>query len=218
MASVMAMKGNLAEAKALFEKIIPLKEKTLGPDHPDLAYTLDDLGWVLSELGHPEQSIALHDRAISILVNHSDPSNPVIANAYGNKGDSLRKVGRYADAEQSFARAMEILEASDDKTPYLATTLTGIGEAKLAQNQPAAAIPYLERALETYAQFPGSGAPGADAQFALARALWSCGRDRKRARSLATTALETYRDVKRTEREKAIEAWLSSPPRPLCAL
>ena len=43
--------GDLAGARAAFERALAIDEKTFGPDHPDVATDVNNLGMVLQDPG-----------------------------------------------------------------------------------------------------------------------------------------------------------------------
>jgi eukaryotic-like serine/threonine-protein kinase len=85
-----------------------------------------------------------------------------------------------------------------------------LGESKLAQGAPVVAIRLFEDALRIREQPHSDPVLTADTKFGLARALWQSGGDRTKARSLATAALTAFQDGRRSERQHAVEAWLTA--------
>ena len=43
------VQGKLAESRPLVERALTIEEGALGPDHPDVAYTLNTLGVICDE-------------------------------------------------------------------------------------------------------------------------------------------------------------------------
>jgi len=56
-----------------------LKEKILGPDHPDTAMTLNNLAVLFQSRGDLEQASSLFRRALDILETTLDPDHPKVA-------------------------------------------------------------------------------------------------------------------------------------------
>jgi hypothetical protein len=50
---------------------VAIQEGVLGPDHPDLAKTLDNYGSLLRKLGRSAQARALEKRAVEIRTRHA---------------------------------------------------------------------------------------------------------------------------------------------------
>jgi len=58
--------GRPAEALPLHQRALRIRETALGPDHPDVATHLNQVGWALSALGRAEEAWPLHERALRI--------------------------------------------------------------------------------------------------------------------------------------------------------
>ena len=54
------------EAEPLLQRALTIQEAGLGPDHPDIANTLEVYGAVLRELGREEEADSLEERAAGI--------------------------------------------------------------------------------------------------------------------------------------------------------
>jgi serine/threonine protein kinase/tetratricopeptide (TPR) repeat protein len=189
LASVYTVNGKLVEAKSHVERAVALKLESLGPDHPDLAISVAGAGWILNQLGRPAEALPLLDRAIAILTKSSDPNAPILAGTFTDRGEALLALGRYEEAQESSERGLAILEEDPGLPPFgAADALAGLGRVRLAQGEPLAALPLLERARVAYERFAGTGTAAADNQFALARALWNAGADRRRASDLGRAA------------------------------
>jgi hypothetical protein len=55
-----------SEAEALCDRALAIVEKTLGPDHLDVALILDDLALLYRETDRPDQARAAEERAEAI--------------------------------------------------------------------------------------------------------------------------------------------------------
>ncbi|MBL9106001.1 MAG: serine/threonine protein kinase [Myxococcales bacterium] len=64
---VLRRAGRLAEAEPHYARARAIAERTLGPDHPDVARALVEHGDVLRALGRLDEALALHRRALAIL-------------------------------------------------------------------------------------------------------------------------------------------------------
>ena len=71
-----------------------------GVDHYALCGAWNEKGLACSHLEKYEEAITCYDEAIRI--------NPENYSAWGNKGDSLKKLGRDEDAEQCFTKSKEL--------------------------------------------------------------------------------------------------------------
>ena len=130
--------------------------------------------------------------------------------AYANRGRALTKLARYAEADADLTRALELYAADRNIQPrYIAEPLHSLGEIGLAQGKIAVAVSYLTRALGIREKHEVDATLVADTRFALARALWLAGGDRRRARALAVAARDAYASRQRPEATD-VAAWLAA--------
>ena len=200
--------GDLARALQLAEQAVALKERALGKDHPDVAVSLYGLGLILKDNGRAVDGLEVLNRAIAIFTNFGDPASRWLADALANRGEVLSALGRVADAEAAFVQAIQLYE-NQRLTPWDGFPFAGMGDLKLAQRRPAAAIPFLERALEIRKQNHVHERLIADVRFSLARAIWDSGGEKHVAVSLATAAREVYARHPRLNMEATVVAWLA---------
>ena len=210
-ASALQMSGDLERAESFARQSLELKERTLGIDHPDVAITWGALSSILEEAGRPLEALECADRELDILSRNGDPESDQFVRAQVVRGQALIPLGRGKDAEEAFSTALRIYrnhEGSVDQ--LLAIPLQGIGDARLAQHQPDAAVTVLEDTLAKRLANEPIGYLVAETQFSLARALWESGRDRKRAMILAEEARRAFADHKFPRRERLITAWIAT--------
>jgi hypothetical protein len=55
-----------AKAEPLFQRALAIREKALGPEHPDVTKSLEDCALLLRRMGRPEEAAQLEFRAQSI--------------------------------------------------------------------------------------------------------------------------------------------------------
>jgi Tfp pilus assembly protein PilF len=60
------------------ERALTLKEAAYGPDHPEVARTLTNLGVVQGELGEPTVALATLERALAIQKAAYGPDHPEV--------------------------------------------------------------------------------------------------------------------------------------------
>src|SRR5271170_4748983 len=76
------------------------REKALGPDHPDVAQSLNNLALLYSSQARYADAEPLVKRSIAILEKTSGPNHPNVAKALNDLAELYRIQGRYADAER----------------------------------------------------------------------------------------------------------------------
>ena len=94
-----------AAAKQSHEQALAIFRKSLLPNHPDVAYSLNNLGlvqYILLEDAAAKQS---HEQALAILRKSLPPDHPLIAQSLDNLGVVQRELREYAAAKQSHEEA-----------------------------------------------------------------------------------------------------------------
>ena len=132
------------------KRLLELTEPAYGPDHPEVALTLTDLGRAWGELGQPAKARELLERALRINERAFGPDHPEVAATLTNLGNPRLKLGQPAKARELLERALRINErAFGPDHPQVAGTLTNLGGVWSELGQPAKAREALERALRT---------------------------------------------------------------------
>ncbi len=108
---VAAARGDLARARASFERSLALNEKISGPDHPELAGTLVDLAEVSRREGDAAAAAELCRRALAIAERAHGAEHPDVGLALRGLGEALAAGGDTAAAADSLRRAAALLEA-----------------------------------------------------------------------------------------------------------
>jgi serine/threonine-protein kinase len=205
---VLLARGRLEEALEHHERALAMKQKTLGDEHPGVATSYASLGEVLAALERHARAREHFARALAMRekVQGGDPLDAAEVSAL--LGLTLVRLGRWDEAARHLQRARDTGEEVEDSAPrLLALARFGLGELHLARQQPALAVPLLERAQE---HIPTR--VRAEAQWALARALWDVGAEHPRARELALRAQTHYRRVGHERNLARISQWLLSHP------
>jgi tetratricopeptide (TPR) repeat protein len=141
-------KGDFETARAWAKASVALREKAMGPEHPEVAIGLNGLAFMSQLCGRNDEALAAANRAIDIFLKHGDPEGFELAITYSTKGDALNALGRYAEAERAFESSLRIFrDQVDPMHPEIAYPTHGLGETRLRQGRPAEAIPLLQRAL-----------------------------------------------------------------------
>ena len=102
--------GRYSEAEPLYEQSLAIREKVLGPNHPEVAASLNNLVLLYGKQGRYSEAIPLAQRALTIDEKEFGPDRPEVATLLNNLAELYRAQGRYADAEPFFKRSLAIRE------------------------------------------------------------------------------------------------------------
>ena len=138
-----------AEAQKLSERALAINEKALGPDHPDTASSLNNLGYLLQAQGDLAGTRPHYERALAIREKALGPDHPDTARSLNNLGYLSQAQGDLAGARPYYERALVIREkALGPDHPDTALSLNNLGDLLRAQGDLAGARTYCERALD----------------------------------------------------------------------
>ncbi len=198
------------EALSEARRALAIDEKLLGPDDAETGQVHVNLGAILLSLGKAEEALDEDRRGLAVLSKALGPDHPMVSLAYGNVGDDLRQLRRLPEAIAAYERAVAVREkAVGPDHPGLADPLAGMGKTLLAQGAVDRAVTALERAVELREK--GDPAALADAEIALAEALWKRGdKDRARAQAEAAAADDARAGARAAADLSAARAWLAA--------
>ena len=91
LAGIARRHGDLAEAERLYRQALGIKERLLGPEHPEVATTLNNLAVVCRRRGLLDEAEALYRRAIDILARTVEPTHPALATSRNNLSRMLNE-------------------------------------------------------------------------------------------------------------------------------
>ena len=204
-------RGDYRAALADHEAALALKRKVLPPDHPDVAMSLGNIGFVRAELGDYAGALDAAERYLQALQQAYGPDHPKLAEPLNNRGEALALLGRHTEAERDLRAAIDLaaIWVGPDH-PWTANSLTALGKTLIAQQRSPEAIPILKRALGIRERSAPNSELVAEARFALARARWEVDQDRRGARAAAGAARDAYRSLPgQTKHAAEVDDWLA---------
>ena len=68
--------GQYAQAEPLYQRSLAIREKALGPDHPDVAQSLNNLAGLYDTQGQYAQAEPLYQRSLAIWEKALGPGPP----------------------------------------------------------------------------------------------------------------------------------------------
>lgn len=192
-ANTLVTERRLDEALDHYGRAREILREKLGDEHPNIARLTFNMAELAKQAGQRERSKAEYRVAIGLFERTLGADHPELGRGYNNLASVQYDNGEAADALANYTTALRISEQALGRDhPDLAYPLTGVGLAQLALDAPARAIEPLERAVALRRGSDIDPVDRADAQFALARALWDGGGDRGRAITLADDAIAGY--------------------------
>lgn len=204
------VRGDFAGALQFYKQALALKERELGPDHPDVAISVAGIGSTLFELGRLPEALQEFERALAISSTYGDPDGHFVAATLGNKGEVLRMMGRNNEAKALLERAISLFERLPVPPPHVGSSLESLGEVSLAEGDPFSARAHLERATRIFAEHKVHPGQAASVRFALARAIWQSGGDKHSARAHARWAQKAFANYGRAKQAQAVDKWLGA--------
>jgi tetratricopeptide (TPR) repeat protein len=153
-------RAQLGEAQVYHARALAIREAVLGPEHPDVAESVDNLGVISYMQGRYAEAEPCLQRALAILEVVLGPEHPEVARCVNNLGALYLAQGRYAEADPPFQRALAIYErVLGPGHPDVAMSISNLAALYYRQGQYAKAEPCLQRALAIYEQAPGPPHP-----------------------------------------------------------
>ncbi|HEX3875906.1 MAG TPA: FxSxx-COOH system tetratricopeptide repeat protein [Bryobacteraceae bacterium] len=162
----LAERALYAQAEPLHQLSIAILERTVGPEHPDFAISLNNLARLYNNQGKYPEAEALHKRSLAILERTVGPEHPYLATSLNNLASLYDNQGKYAEAELLHRRSLAFKEkALGPNDPAVARSLNNLAELYRKQGKYAEAEPLYKRSLEIRENAFGPGDP------AVARSL-----------------------------------------------
>jgi len=153
-------RGRYAEARPLYERALAIREEALGPDHSDVAQTLNSLALLHRDQGRYAEAQLLYEHALAIGEKAVEPNNPDIALSLNGLAILHFDQGRYAEAQPLFERGLAIREkVLGPDHPDVAKSLNGLASVHTDQGRYAEAQPLIERGLAIREQALGLDHP-----------------------------------------------------------
>ena len=136
------------ETENLFRKALAIQERTLGPDHPATANTLNNLSTYLDRRGRPEEAEPLQRRALDILEKRLGPLHPDTAAMLTTLAVMLDRQGKLTESEALYRKAVEVArQAGNPRVLLLNSSRLGFALAKRGRYREA--LPFYREAADT---------------------------------------------------------------------
>ena len=100
LAALYQAQGKLKEAEWRYRRALNIKEKLLGPDHPDVAMTANNLAVLYKSEGKYEAAESLYRRALKIFEKALSPTHPKVVTCRANYTELLRAMNRKVEVRE----------------------------------------------------------------------------------------------------------------------
>jgi tetratricopeptide (TPR) repeat protein len=160
MGALAQAQGEYEQARRSHARALAIREKALGPEHPDVATSINNLGIVAQLQGEHASARELFARALAIREQALGPEHPDVATSINNLGIMAHSQGEHERARELLERALAILEeALGPEHPNVADSLDSLGIVARSQGAYADARMRFERALAIREQALGPTHP-----------------------------------------------------------
>ena len=149
-----------AEAQQQLERALAIKERTSGPDSPDVGRLLLSLGIAYDQQGDSERSLAVYGRARKIFETAYGPRHPLVAAAIANRAAVLAETDRLDEAIAGHQQVLAILiETVGPKHRNVADTHQNLGQTYRTMGKPDLAREHVEKAIAIQREILGEDHP-----------------------------------------------------------
>ena len=84
LAALLQDQGDLKKAMEYHERVLAIRQQTLGPQHPVVASSYVNLAAVVQDQGDLEKAVEYYKRALAIMQETLGPQPPDVASSYNN--------------------------------------------------------------------------------------------------------------------------------------
>jgi tetratricopeptide (TPR) repeat protein len=193
LASLLLNLGDIAAARAMFERALELNEALSGPAHPDVIYSLNNVALLARTQGDYATAQALLQRALALSESLGDPAHPALVLTLHNLGLLRYSQGDFAAARPLFERVLALHEAEHGPDhPEVALDLNNLANVLNELGEMAEARRRMERSLAIRRRTLGPAHPETAASLSNLAAMARAQGDLGRARPLAEEALALF--------------------------
>jgi CHAT domain-containing protein/Tfp pilus assembly protein PilF len=140
--------GKYDEARPIAERVLAIRERVLGPEHPDVAQSLSNLAFLFSSMGDYDGAEPLFQRAVAIAEKALGREHPILSVYLENLGNVYIEMQNYARAEPLYRRVLTIREkALGEEHPLVSNTINNLALLSIKRGESDKAEPLYLRAL-----------------------------------------------------------------------
>lgn len=148
LALLLAGQGEFDEAEEYHRLALARKRDVLGPVHPSIASTLNNLGVLLTQLQRFPEAEPVMRESLAMRQKLYDDNHPEIAAGMGQLAALLTRQERYDEAEPLLQQALEMRRATlEPGHPHIAVNLNNLANLYRAQGDYVRAEPLYHEAI-----------------------------------------------------------------------
>jgi tetratricopeptide (TPR) repeat protein len=141
-------RARYGEAEPLYARALSIHDKALGPDHPDVGKSLNNMALLHVSQGRYADAEPLYKRSLAIREKALGPDHPDAASPLNNLAWLYQVQGRFSEAEPLYKRALAIREkAFGLDHADIGTALGNLADLYRAQGRYSEAEPLYKRSL-----------------------------------------------------------------------
>ena len=155
-----------SEAIPIARRLLELLQKDLGPEHPDVAQSLNNLAMLYVEQRGYSDAEPLYKRSLAIYEAKLGKDHPDVASTLNNLANVYELQGKYADAEAFYQRSLAIREkVHGPDHPAVAVSLNNLALLYDNQGRYSDAEPLYKRSLAIREKVLGPDHPDVGTAF-----------------------------------------------------
>lgn len=108
LAILMRQKGDDAAAEQMYRRALSVSEKSLGHDHPAIAFLTHNLALVVEQQGRMAEAEPLYKESLDLCRKVFGPEHPETLTALSNYGSFLRRGGNLDAAESTYRSVLDL--------------------------------------------------------------------------------------------------------------
>jgi tetratricopeptide (TPR) repeat protein len=112
LASLYQEMGKYVDALCICQRVLTIRERVLGPNHPDIARTLNTIALIYDDQNKPAEALPYYQRSLAIMEQRLGPNHPDVAYSLYILASLYDEWGKHAQALPLYQRAFRIAEES----------------------------------------------------------------------------------------------------------
>ena len=195
-AGVYQAQGDYTKALEYYKKALEIREKVLGPEHPDTATVYNNIALVYGGQGDYAKALEYYKKALEIREKVLGLKHPDTAATYNNIAGVYWAQGDHAKALEYYKKALEIREkVLGPEHPDTATTYNDTAGVYQVEGDHTKALEYYKKALQIREKVLGSKHPDTATTYNNIAGVYQAQGDHTKALEYYKKALEIREKV-----------------------